>query len=103
MEDIGKILEAEEYCLTNGKCTECKFSKGRMFTTCRYLMEDAFELLKEQQQIVRCKDCKYCTISAGKKWRQDFGKSIYECDHKGLCYVEPDWFCADGGKAVKCE
>ena len=46
--------------------------------------------------VVRCKDCKYCTIAADKKWRQDFGKSIYECDHKGLCYVEPDWFCADG-------
>ena len=47
MADIGKILEAAEYCLRNGKCTECKFSKGRLFVTCRYLMEDASELLKE--------------------------------------------------------
>lgn len=47
MEDIGIILEAAEYCLTNGKCTECKFSKGGMFATCRYLMEDAVELLNE--------------------------------------------------------
>lgn len=50
MADIEKILEAAEYCLTNGKCTECKFSNGRMFATCRYLMEDALALLKEQQE-----------------------------------------------------
>ena len=46
--------------------------------------------------IVRCKDCKYCTEAADKKWREDFGKSIYECDHMNLNFVEPDWFCADG-------
>ena len=49
MADIEKILEAAEYCLTNGKCTECKFSNGRMFATCRYLMEDAIAMLKEQE------------------------------------------------------
>ena len=51
---------------------------------------------KDMVEVVRCKDCKYCTISAGKKWRQDFGKSIYECDHMHLNSVEPDWYCADG-------
>ena len=58
--------------------------------------EEILALLKEQEAVVRCKDCRYCTIAADKKWRQDFGKSIYECDHKGFCCVEPDWFCADG-------
>lgn len=90
MADIGKILEAEEYCLTNGKCTECKFSKGRMFATCRYLMEDIFKLLKEQPQIVRCKDCKR---SGGR------GRGIYcqfiECENTGTFHKD-DWFCADG-------
>ena len=46
--------------------------------------------------VVRCKDCKYCTEAADKKWRQDFEKSIYECNHMNLNFVEPDWFCADG-------
>ena len=46
--------------------------------------------------LIRGKDCKYCTVAADKKWRQDFGKSIYECDHMNLNIVEPNWFCADG-------
>ena len=45
------------------------------------------ELLKEQPQIVRCKDCKF--------WYKD------ECSH--LCAINGDlrpanWFCADGEK-----
>lgn len=86
MADIKKIIEAAEYCLTNGKCTECKFSKGRMFATCRYLIEDIFELLKEQQQIVRCKDCKY----------YDPKYVDEECRLFHNFTTEPDWYCADG-------
>lgn len=88
MTDIKKIIEAVEYCLTNGKCTECKFSKGRMFATCRYLMEDIFELLKEQQQIVRCKDCKHCDPEDHK----------CDCGHDIQWQLprSDNWFCADG-------
>lgn len=49
-----------------------------------------------EQKLVRCKDCIYCKVAADKIWREDFCKSIYECDHLHLNYVEPDWFCADG-------
>ena len=91
MADIKKIIEAVEYCLTNGKCTECKFSKGRMFATCRYLMEDIFELLKEQPKIVRCEQCIY---------GDDFDcpaplPTGYLCQ-KGHGQHTGDWFCADG-------
>ena len=60
--------------------------------------EEADELIDEHWvgELTRCKDCKYCTIAADKKWRQSFEKSIYECDHMNLNFVEPDWFCADG-------
>lgn len=88
MADIKKIIEAVEYCLTNGKCTECKFSKGRMFATCRYLMEDIFELLKEQQQIIRCKDCKH----------RDPEDHKCDCGHDIQWQLprSDNWFCADG-------
>lgn len=51
---------------------------------------------KDMVEVVRCKDCIYCKIAADKIWREDFCKSIYECDHLHLNYIEPDWFCADG-------
>lgn len=51
-------------------------------------IDDAIALLKEQEQIVRCKDCKFKIDSTSpfyKMWctRMDFG-----CD--------ADWYCADG-------
>ena len=101
MPDLEKVFDAIRNCITEPKCKDCPWDDCERFDCKRVnvpvtLLLDALKLLKEQDAIVRCKDCKYCTIAADKKWRQDFGKSIYECDHKGLCYVEPDWFCADG-------
>ena len=49
--NMDNIIEAMEYCLTKGKCTDCKFSKGRMFTTCRYLVEDMSKRLKERKEV----------------------------------------------------
>ena len=44
-------------------------------------IRDALALLKEQEAVVRCKDCKYyMTI---------------HCTCDGCC-ISPDWFCADG-------
>ena len=51
---------------------------------CALLVRDAIDLLKEQDTVVRCKDCKYHgkdTCSAG----------------AGIAYPPPDdWYCADG-------
>lgn len=90
-----EIIKAIETCYEVGHgCTECPlFSKDECNNK---LIHDVLALLKEQPEVVRCNDCKYCTIAADKKWRQDFGKSIYECDHMHLNSVEPYWFCADG-------
>ena len=49
--------------------------------------EMAEELLKEQQQIVRCKDCKLKEC--------DGRNGTIVCDITGESH-NPDWFCADG-------
>lgn len=46
---IEELKEATEYCLKEGHCVGCKFSQGKMFATCRYLVENMMELLKEQK------------------------------------------------------
>ena len=61
------------------------FGNEKKLYTVAEIAQDALELLKEQPQIVRCKDCKH--------WYKD------ECSH--LCGLtgdlrNADWFCADG-------
>lgn len=55
---------------------------------CQCAVKDALELLKAQEAIVRCKDCKHrfngCCYDK-KSDRINFG-----------VYVADDWFCADG-------
>lgn len=48
------------------------------------LAKDALNLLKEQPEIVRCKDC----------WKREFDN----CPFNEFCGFKPDddWFCADG-------
>ena len=41
-------------------------------------------MLKEQEEVVRCKDCKHWKLT-----------SCPVTEHK-LGYMPPDWFCADG-------
>ena len=52
--------------------------------------EMAEELLKEHQQIVRCKDCQH-----GTSFKKADGSSVYICD-KARGIQNGDWFCADG-------
>lgn len=62
------------------------------------IIEDALELLKEQEPIIRCKDCKY-GLYTGTEYLCDrhsghaniFGEDQYYKEwHNG------NWFCADG-------
>jgi hypothetical protein len=54
----------------------------------------AVKYLKEDQGIVRCKDCKYRTK------RTCNNIELWECNHiryeLAKCGVTDDWFCADG-------
>ena len=53
------------------------------------IAEYALALLKEQQEIVRCKDCMY-------SFEDDESKRL-ECRfHSGYFPVTEDWFCANG-------
>ena len=54
-------------------------------------MRDAVELLKEQPEIVRCKDCMYNSISDS----ESLGQCLIQY---GWFPARPDWFCADGKK-----
>ena len=53
-------------------------------------INDALALLKEQEAVVRCKDCKYCdkrNCADGYGW----------CNRNGEGHgTTDDWFCADG-------
>lgn len=50
--------------------------------------KDALELLKEQPDIVRCKECKY--------YSNGFCYNPNTFDEKTCGNTVPDWYCADG-------
>ena len=84
MPDREKVIKAIDDCVFHKTdCVGCSYD-GCFFEhgDCkRDLLADALELLKEQEAVVRCKDCKhYMTI---------------HCTCDGCC-ISPDWFCADG-------
>lgn len=53
--------------------------------------EKAEQLLKEQPQIVRCKDCKECYFASNRVPTEQ----SYVCGKHGIG-VSLEWFCADG-------
>ena len=95
--DMDNIIEATEYCLTKGKCTNCKFSKGKMFATCRYLVEDMSKLLKESKKgrwipqpsnkeqgewdciWWKCSECGNVIISKTSRDREEFHRFCGRC------------------------
>ena len=86
-EKVIKGLEELEGFLfkeyTNIKAEESKIYYDRFKS-----LSNAIELLKEQSQIVRCKDCKH----------RDPEDKKCDCGH-GIRWQLPredDWFCADG-------
>lgn len=83
MTNREKVIKGLEYCTTSNDCRPCIYWQSFDDTGCK-VMKDALALLKEQKDIVRCKDCihtEHCEIYAG--W-----------DGK-----HPDWFCADGERS----
>lgn len=78
------------------RCGECPYyavDEDGFF--CRdEMLNEALALLKEQDEIVRCKDCKHRTR------RICNNIEFWECNHiryeLAKCGVTDDWFCADG-------
>lgn len=58
---------------------------------CCKIAEDAIILLKEQPEIVLCKDCEFGTEACGNIECHKPGMSEYESDYHPF-----GWFCADG-------
>jgi len=116
--DREKVIKAAEICLRyidDGDCpTECpyfdlctKYEKRVVFQP---LIRDALALLKEQEAVVRCKDCKHRPkeIPFTTSWgRHDTYLEFPEgsrcpgqCSDDSYYSWKPDddWFCADGEK-----
>ena len=81
MIDREKVIRGLTICSKpQAKCEDCPYHDLQGEQSCNdALCLDALELLKEQPEIVRCKDCKWNYIHAG-----------CELPHGG------DWYCADG-------
>ena len=57
--------------------------------------EMAEELLKEQEAVVRCKDCKISNVEKVFKNVPESKETVRWCELIAR-YVDDDWFCADG-------
>lgn len=73
--------------LSNAVKTVKEFNEDAPIKISLECIEDILELLKEQEAVVRCKDCKWF---------------IKPFENEGRCikhdndYHDTDWFCADG-------
>ena len=86
MPDREKVIRAVETCFDSW--IDKHRNMGLDLHTVEQMKRDALELLKWQEQIVRCKDCKHGAFVA-----QDGMLPFVTC--KGEDH-ELDWFCADG-------
>jgi len=88
MTDREKVVKGLDICI-NAIHTDCPIgcpyyeqcTKWENRYVFQPMLRDALALLKEQETVVRCKDCKhYMTM---------------HCNCGG-CFISDDWFCADG-------
>ena len=103
MADIEKVKKSLEICISlNGDCTpdKCPYYDipvDEIGLCWERLMKDALAMLKEQPDIVRCKDCKHGSVYM----TEDVcGETLIECNRPCLGDVIEihgwKWFCADG-------
>ncbi len=104
MAELEKVIKVYECCKNpwNRRCEECPVEKDCCHDGLpTFAIKDALELLKEfiderhyyeeweegygknQQQIIRCKDCKHYDGDG-------------TCIKIGIAMLTDDWFCADG-------
>ena len=79
MFDRDKVIKGLEHCSSGDGCKGCPYSKNESGHVCSFdCIRDALALLKDQPEIIRCRDC----------------KRRLECDY----WIEngDEWFCADG-------
>lgn len=91
MADMEKVIAGLK-CIKGDLvlCVDCAYSdsNGHGTYSCKaFCVNDAIVLLKEQPQIVRCKDCKH---------RYNDNECPYCNECGGRAFPADDWFCADG-------
>lgn len=89
--DREKVIKGLEHCAKEADCRGCVYFKEMVGHYEGYkcnCMSDALALLKEQPDIVRCKDCKW------------YDPRCALCDNCGLPR-EPRFFCADGRRRAE--
>lgn len=84
MADIEKVIKELDRMTEDARAMDLEWAIGidDFATLC-----EALELLKEQPQIVRCKDCKYVECEGV--------EGFLVCDISGFSHL-PEFFCADG-------
>ena len=60
------------------------------------IAEEALAALKEQPEIVRCKDCKHATMTSDGKLCKYCAMDTDDFGNPRDVYHDADWFCADG-------
>ena len=78
--------------LLNERLDRLALVLDEIMPNCANLVRDALDLLKEQEAIVQCKDCKH-----GRRMKTEDGIEVY-CENNRIerIFCEQDWFCADG-------
>ena len=80
--DKEKLITTLQYRINETR------NKGRKVTTIfTKTLSNCMDLIKKQEEIVRCNDCKYYVKS-------QFTSGMF-CGNTGMD-TDPDWFCADG-------
>lgn len=96
MIDREKLIKVIEDCLEKGACNECPYKIGIGWNSfnCRRIamLRDCLYVLREQSEIVRCKDCKHSEYINGQG---------YKCEVWEYSYVLNNGFCNYGERRAK--
>mgnify|MGYP007013884496 CR=1 FL=1 len=92
MPDMEKVISDIEQQIRWIEEIECHKFPGWLNVT--NAMRDALALLKEQEAVVRCKDCKHRSKEMY-DYYGDPNDKVYVC-HINDIAKKPDWFWADG-------
>ena len=96
--DREKVIKGLEICghrvISQENCKECPYiydGRAKQSNCEGVLHWDALALLKEQEAVVRCKDCNECYFASNRAPHEQ----SWACGKHGID-VTPNWFCADG-------
>ena len=92
MADREKVIYSIERCICHvpDACRDCGYDNHEYNECVEKLLRDALELLKEQVEVVHCKDCKHSI-----DYSALYGVRPYMCE-KHDEFRDANWFCADG-------